>query len=58
MDLVQPSASGRTGAGRQYDQATLVTLPGIDHPNVNPVKVGEPLWDQVRSYLDHLLGSS
>jgi pimeloyl-ACP methyl ester carboxylesterase len=39
------------------DPATLVTLPGIDHPNVNPVEVGEPLWDQVRSHLDQLLGS-
>jgi dipeptidyl aminopeptidase/acylaminoacyl peptidase len=37
------------------DPATLVPLPGIDHPNISPVRVGEDLWNEVRSHLDHLL---
>jgi acetyl esterase/lipase len=37
------------------DPAKLITLPGADHPNLTPIRVGEPLWDQVRAELDVLL---
>lgn len=37
------------------DPAKLVELPGVDHPNLTPIRVGEPLWDQVRTELDVLL---
>jgi acetyl esterase/lipase len=38
------------------DPATLVTLPGVDHHSVTPIRVGEPLWTQVREQLGKLLG--
>lgn len=38
------------------DPATLITLPGVDHNNVNPIRVGEPVWTQCREELDKLLG--
>lgn len=31
------------------DPATLITPPGIDHPNTNPIRVGEDLWTRTRA---------
>ncbi|MEI8407956.1 MULTISPECIES: alpha/beta hydrolase family protein [unclassified Kribbella] len=38
------------------DPATLITLPGIDHPNTNPVRVGEDIWNTTRAEILKLLG--
>jgi hypothetical protein len=41
---------------RLPDPATLITLPGIDHPNTNPVRVGEDLWTRTKAEILKLLG--
>lgn len=38
------------------DPAELIVLPGIDHPNTNPVRVGEDLWDKAKTEVLKLLG--
>jgi acetyl esterase/lipase len=43
-------------AKRLGDPATLITLPGIDHPNTNPVRVGEDLWTRAKAEILKLLG--
>lgn len=37
------------------DPATLITLPGIDHPDTNPIRVGEDLWTKTRTEILKLL---
>ena len=58
-DQVTPLAQSQryvAKATQLGDPATLITLPGTDHPNTNPVRVGEPLWTQTKSQLQTLLG--
>lgn len=45
-----------TRAQQLGDPAKLIKLPGVDHPNINPVRVGEQLWTQTKAEIHTLLG--
>ena len=36
--------------------AKLITLPGVDHNNTQPLRIGEPLWNQTKAEIHTLLG--